>query len=64
MSVGFGLASVANALSGLAAAAILYRLYFATWYVLLIAGVPGFLYVLLACWMATGFAASLREVEA
>ena len=31
---------------------------------LLIAGVPGFLYVLLACWFATGFAASLRRVEA
>ena len=64
LSLGFGLASIASALPGLVTAAVLYRLYFAAWYVLLIALVPGFLYVVLACWMATGFASSLRKVEA
>lgn len=62
--VGLGGASVALALVGLALHAVLYRLYFAPWYVALQALGPGFAYVAAAAWLAVPFAASLRRVEA
>jgi hypothetical protein len=42
---------------------VLYRLFLAQWYVVMILALPGFLYVLVACWLAVGFADSLRAVE-
>lgn len=51
-------------LAGLWLHTVLYRLHFATWYVLLQVGLPGFLYVVVACGLAVPFARSLREVDA
>lgn len=51
-------------LAGLWLHTVLYRLHFATWYVLLQVGLPGFLYVVVACGLAVSFARSLREVDA
>lgn len=63
MATAFGVASVVSVAVGLVVAAVLYRLYFAGWYVALLLVVPGLLYTVVACWLATGFAASLRRVE-
>lgn len=60
----FGTASVAAGAVALVSAAVLYRLYFAGWYVAMMLALPGFLYTAIACWIATGFAASLRRIEA
>ena len=69
--IGFGRLVVAfapaNALltvAGLWLHTVLYRLHFANWYILLQVALPGFLYVLLACWLAVPFARSLGEVDA
>ena len=63
MGVAFSVSSVVSIAVGLVVAAVLYRLYFAGWYVALLLLVPGLLYTVVACWLATGFAASLRRVE-
>ncbi len=60
----FGTASVAAGAVALVSAAVLYRLYFAGWYVAMMLALPGVLYTAIACWIATGFAASLRRIEA
>jgi hypothetical protein len=44
-------------------AMVLYRLYYAPWYVAAVLIGPGFLYVWLACGLGTRFAHSLRAVE-
>lgn len=59
----FSVASVMTSLTGLAMAMVLYRLYYAPWYVAAVVAGPGFLYVWLACGMGTRFAHSLRRVE-
>jgi len=59
----FSVASVMTSLTGLAMAMVLYRLYYAPWYVAAVVAGPGFLYVWLACGMGTRFAHSLRLVE-
>ena len=59
----FGLASVASSATGLVLSAVLFRLYYAAWYVGLVLAGPGFGYVVVACWPATRFADSLRRVE-
>jgi hypothetical protein len=64
LSGAFGGAAVAVTLSGLWLHVILYRLFFATWYVALQVLVPGLLYTVIACRLAAPFAASLRKVEA
>jgi hypothetical protein len=64
LGAGFSVASVLTALTGLAVAMVLYRLYYAGWYVGAVLAGPGFLYVWIACGLAVGFAASLRRVEA
>lgn len=63
LSVGFGLASMLSTLSGLWMHIVMYRLYFAVWYLVLQTLVPGFLYVLIAAALTVPFAASLRRVE-
>jgi hypothetical protein len=62
VSLGFGLANLLTAASGLVLAVVLYRFYFAPWYVAMILLGPGFLYVFLGCAVAVPFAKSLREV--
>ena len=63
LSLGFAPPAVVNGAVALVAAAVLYRLYYADWYVVLMLAVPGFLYTVLACRLALGFADSLRKVE-
>ena len=63
LGTGFATASLLTALSGLALSMVLYRLYYAGWYVAALLALPGFLYVWIACWWAAGFAGSLRAVE-
>ena len=64
LSIGFAPPAVVNGAVGLVTAAVLYRLYYADWYVVLMLAIPGFLYTILACRLALGFADSLRKVEA
>jgi len=59
----FSVSSVMTSLTGLAMAMVLYRLYYAPWYVAAVIAGPGFLYVWLACGLGTRFAHSLRRVE-
>lgn len=64
LSIAFGGAGASTTLSGLCLHIVLYRLYFADWYIAMQVLGPGFLYVLVACALAVPFAASLREVDA
>ncbi|MES2638691.1 MAG: hypothetical protein V4850_04395 [Myxococcota bacterium] len=64
LSFGFAGAAVCTTLCGLWMHIILFRLFFAPWYMAMQVLVPGLLYTVLACRVATGFAASLRRVEA
>ena len=61
-SLGLGLANLATAAFGLVISMVLYRLYYATWYVVMVLAGPSFLYVLIGCALALPFARSLREV--
>lgn len=62
LSLGFGGANAAAALSGLVTTMVLYRLYLADWYVALLVGLPGFAYVLVGCALAVPFARAARQV--
>lgn len=62
--VAFAGAGVLTTLSGLWLHVVLYRLFFADWYLVMQALVPGGLYAGVAAWMAWPFATSLRRVEA
>lgn len=62
LTAGFGFANVVCVLLGLSTSAVLYRLYFATWYVVALAAIPGFLYVAIGCRLAVPIAASLRRI--
>lgn len=64
LSFGFAGAAMCTTLAGLWMHIVLFRLFFAPWYVAMQVLVPGLLYTVLACRVATGFAASLRRVEA
>ena len=64
LSVAFGGASVCTTLAALWMHVVLFRLSYAGWYIALQVLGPGLLYVVVACRVATGFAASLRRVEA
>jgi hypothetical protein len=63
MVLAFGGSGALTTLSGLWLHVILYRLYFADWYLAMQALIPGALYAGVACWLAQPFAASLRRVE-
>lgn len=63
LSAAFTLSNTLGLATGLALSAVLYRLYYAPWYVALLLAGPGSLYVLLACALAVPFAASLRRVQ-
>lgn len=62
--VAFAFSSAINAVNGLVHSAVLYRLFYADWYVALLVALPGFLYPTLAAALASRFADSLRRVEA
>ncbi len=64
VTLGFSLAAVCSAATGLVLHVVLYRLFLAPWYVAMILLGPNLLYVALACWLATGFGDALRRVEA
>jgi hypothetical protein len=64
MSCGFGLPAALTMLVSLAVAVVFYRLYYSDLYVMLMVGLPGFAYVVVACGFAVGFAEGLRRVEA
>ena len=63
LGAGFATASAFSAAGALVTQMVLYRLHYAGWYLVAVVAGPGFLYVWIACGLATGFAASLREVE-
>ncbi len=62
LGVGFAGAGAFTAATALVLSIVLYRLFIAPWYAVLVIGGPGFVYVLLACGLAVPFAASLRRV--
>jgi hypothetical protein len=62
LALGLGTANTVCVLLGLATSATLYRLYYAGWYVALLAAGPGFAYVALGCAVAAPIAASLRRI--
>lgn len=63
LSMAFGAASVATTATGIVLHVVLYRLFFAGWYVSMLLIGPGFLYVLMACALAVPFADSLRRIQ-
>jgi hypothetical protein len=63
LSAAFSSASLLSGATGIVVAMALYRLYYADWFVALLLGGPGFLYVLAACAVAVPFADSLRRVQ-
>jgi len=63
LGAGFGLASLASAAAGIALHMVLYRLFYADWYIAMMLLGPGFLYVVAACAVAVPFADSLRRVQ-
>jgi hypothetical protein len=63
LAAAFGIASLATTATGIVLHAVLYRLFFAGWYVALLLAGPGFVYVLLACGFAVPFADSLRKIQ-
>jgi len=62
LSLGFGVANALSVASGLVITVVLYRLFLADWYVALMVGVHGLLYVVLGCALAVGFADSVRRI--
>lgn len=63
LGAALSLAGLASTASMLVLQTVLYRLFFAPWYVAMLLIGPAFLYIWLATALAVGFAASLREVE-
>ncbi len=63
LTVGFGGAQVCASATGLVASVVLYRLYYAGWYVVALLALPGFVYIALACVLAVPFAESMRRVR-
>lgn len=63
LTVALGGASLVGTVAGLLLHVVLYRLFFADWYVWLTALGPGFLYVAVANAVAVPFADSLRRVD-
>jgi hypothetical protein len=63
LSFAFGVSSVLGGATTMVLAMVLYRLYYADWFIGLMLGGPSFLYVLLACAVAVPFSASLRRVQ-
>lgn len=64
LGLAFAGSSALHSMAGLVHSAVLYRLFYADWYVAALVALPGFLYPLAACALASRFADSLRRVEA
>jgi len=62
LSLGFGVANALAVASGLVVTVVLYRLFFADWYVAMMVALHGFLYVVLGCAFAVPFADRVRKV--
>lgn len=62
LSLAFCLPSVASALGGLTVHAVMYRLYYAPWYLALIGIFPGFLYPFLSSFLAARLVRRLQQV--
>jgi hypothetical protein len=63
LSAGLATASVLQAGTALAVHVVLFRLFYAPWYVALDLALPSFAYVVVACRLAVPFADSLRRIE-
>ncbi len=63
LTIGLGGANAMAALTGLITTMVLYRLHLAGWYVAMLVGFPGFLYVALGCALAVPFARAIRQVS-
>jgi len=62
-SLALGFASILSGACGLVLAVVLYRFFFAPWYIAMVLIGPCFLYVIAGCGIAVPFARSLREVS-
>ena len=63
LTVGFAGASLLSMAGAIASQIVLFRLYYASWFILLMLALPGFLYDVLGCALAVTFASSLRRVQ-
>ena len=63
MMLALGLADAAAIFTSLALFAIFYRLFYANWYILLNAGVTGFLYTCVGVYFGRKLGLSLRKVH-
>lgn len=63
LAAGFGFASVFTAAASLIFHSVLYRLYYAEWYVVMILAGPGFLYPIFGAVVGESIATALRRVE-
>lgn len=63
LTLAFGTTALVTTATGLAVHAVLYRLFFADWYVALLLLGPGSVYVAVAMGLAVPFAGSLRRVQ-
>lgn len=63
MMLALGLASAASTFTNLALFAVLYRLFYANWYVVLNVGVTGFLYTVIGVYLGKSLGLSLRQVR-
>lgn len=63
LGAAFSVASVCSMATAFAVYVVLYRLYYAWWYIALMLALPGFVYVWCATGVAVPFAQSLRRVQ-
>ncbi|MEQ1507248.1 MAG: hypothetical protein ABMB14_33775, partial [Myxococcota bacterium] len=62
LTIGLGVPNAVAVVLGLASTAMLYRLWFAGWYVAALALIPGLLYVAIGCRLAVPIADGLRRI--
>jgi hypothetical protein len=62
LALALGLGGLGASATALALNMVLYRLFYADWYIAMVLALPGFLYVLVACAIAVPFADALRQV--
>ncbi len=62
LALALGVGGVPASATALALHMVLYRLFYADWYIAMVLALPGFLYPLAACALAVPFAGALRRV--
>ncbi len=62
LALALGVGGLCASATTLAMHMVLFRLYYADWYIAMVLALPGFAYVLVACAIAVPFAATLRRV--